>query len=183
MAFPTTRDELNQVITELIRVRIPDKEVGDIGKLETFFPIWDRFFAGYNEFTAEFVALKTELETIRGQLSEAFPKLQEGVSKGISDLESRASAANATVASSVTSLEKRDREISDKLKDTFKKIDSQIEEISLSASTVQVMQDGIHGVVAKQSQDMIGMKFDIERYHGECHGHHRVFRAVQPGSC
>ena len=26
------------------------------------------------------------------------------------------------------------------------------------------MQDGIHGVVAKQSQDMIGMKVDIERY-------------------
>ena len=49
------------------------------------------------------------------------------MSKGINDLETRANAANATVASSVTSLEKRDREISDKLNDTFQKIDSQIE--------------------------------------------------------
>ena len=154
MALPTTREELNQVITELIRVRIPDQQVSDIGKLESFFPIWDRLYSGYNEFTAEFVALKTELETIRAQLNEAMPKLQEGVNKGISDLETGASAANATVASSVTSLEKRDREISDKLNDTFQKIDSQIESISLSASTVQSMQDGIHSVVAKQSQDM-----------------------------
>ena len=34
----------------------------------------------------------------------------------------------------------------------------------MSAATVQVMQDGIHGVVAKQSKDMDGMKVDIERY-------------------
>ena len=112
MALPTTRDELNQVITEQIRVAFPDQQISDINKLAQFFP-------GYNAFTAEFVALKTELETIRAQLNEALPKLQEGVSKGISDLEARASAANATVASSVTGLEKRDREISDKLNETF----------------------------------------------------------------
>ena len=50
------------------------------------------------------------------------------------------------------------------MNETFQKIDSQIESISLSASTVQSMQHGIHGVVAKQQQDMEGMKVDIERY-------------------
>ena len=84
--------------------------------------------------------------------------------EGIRDLEKRAGAAHATVTSSVESLEKRDREISEKLVETFQKIDSQLELVSLQASTVQSMQDGIHGVVAKQQQFMVGVKVDVERF-------------------
>jgi hypothetical protein len=46
MALPTTRDEMNQVITEQIRVAFPDQQISDINKLAQFFP-------GYNAFTAE----------------------------------------------------------------------------------------------------------------------------------
>ena len=48
--------------------------------------------------------------------------------------------------------------------ETFQKIDSQLELVSLQASTVQSMQDGIHGVVAKQQQFMVGVKVDVERF-------------------
>ena len=48
--------------------------------------------------------------------------------------------------------------------ETSKKIDSQLEAVSLQAATVQSMQDGIHGVVAEQQQDMVGVKVDVERY-------------------
>ena len=65
---------------------------------------------------------------------------------------------------SIGALEKRDREISEKLKTSFHNIDSQLEGVSLKAATVRSMQNGIHGVVAKQQQDMDGMKIDIERY-------------------
>ena len=78
MAFPTTRDELNQVISEQIRAAFSEKKISDIDKLEAFFPVWDRLYSGYTEFTAEFSNLKVELETIRAQLKEAMPKLQEG---------------------------------------------------------------------------------------------------------
>ena len=164
MAFPTTRDELNQVISEQIRASFSEKKIADIDKLEAFFPVWDRLYSGYTEFTTEFSNLKSELEVLKAKLNEAMPQLQEGVRKGLSDLESRAEAANVRVATSVTSLEKRDHEISEKLKESFSSIDSQIESVSLQSASVVSMQSGIHDVVAKQQRDMDGMKGDIERY-------------------
>ena len=145
MAFPTTRDELNQVISEQIRASFSEKKIADIDKLEAFFPVWDRLYSGYTEFTIEFSNLKSELEVLRAKLNEAMPQLQEGVRKGLGDLEARAEAANVRVATSVTGLEKRDREISEKLKESFHSIDSQIESVSLQAATVKSMQSGVHG--------------------------------------
>ena len=95
MAFPTTRDELNLVIAEQVRAAFPEKQIEDIGKLAGFFPVWDRLYAGYTEFTTEFSNLKVELETIRSQLNATMPQLREGISKGISDLDARASSGNA----------------------------------------------------------------------------------------
>jgi hypothetical protein len=65
MVFPTTRDELNHMISEQIRAAFSEKKISDIDKLEAFFPIWDRLYSGYTEFTTEFSNLKLELETIR----------------------------------------------------------------------------------------------------------------------
>ena len=90
MAFPTTREELNQVIEEQIKASFSEKKIADIGKLEEFFPIWDRLYSGYTEFTTEFSNLKSELEALRAKLNEAMPQLQERVRTGLSDLEARA---------------------------------------------------------------------------------------------
>ena len=84
MAFPTTRDELNQVISEQIRASFSEKKIADIDKLEAFFPVWDRLYSGYTEFTTEFSNLKSELEVLKAKLNEAMPQLQEGVRKGLS---------------------------------------------------------------------------------------------------
>ena len=130
MAMPQNMEDLNKAIADQIRAAFPDQQIDDIKKLAAFFP-------GYNEFTAEFVAVKRELETIRAQLDQAIPKLADTVQEGISDLEKRAGAAHASVTSSVDSLEKRGREISEKLVETFKKIDSQLEAVSLQVATVQ----------------------------------------------
>ena len=68
------------------------------------------------------------------------------------------------MTTSVEALETRDREISDKLKATFQKIDTQLESVQLQAATVSSMQEGIHGLLPKQQQDMERMREDVERY-------------------
>ena len=73
MAFPTTRDELNQVISEQIMAAFSEKKIAIIDKLEAFFPVWDRLYAGYTDFTTEFSNLKSELEALRAKLNEAMP--------------------------------------------------------------------------------------------------------------
>ena len=79
-------------------------------------------------------------------------------------LEQRAADSSAGLETSIAALEKRDREISEKLNSSFRSIDTQLEGVSLQASTVKSMQDGTHNVVAKQQKDMEGMKLDIESY-------------------
>ena len=74
MAFPTTREQLNQVIAEQLHVAFPDKQIEDIGKLAEFFPIWDRLYMGYTEFTTEFSNLRSELEVIRAKLNDTMPR-------------------------------------------------------------------------------------------------------------
>ena len=103
MAMLQNMGELNKAIADQIRAAFPDQQIGDIKKLAAFFP-------GYNEFTAEFVAVKRELETIRAQLNQAIPKLADTVKEGISDLEKRAGAAHASVTSSVDSLKAQSRD-------------------------------------------------------------------------
>ena len=143
MAMPQTRDELNQIIEAQLRESIGEKQIENIGKLTKFFP-------AYDELTVQLTLVKTELETTKSQLEQSLPMLADAVQQGISDLEKRAGAAQAGLTTSIGGLATRDREISEKLVTTFIKIDSQLEAVQLHAATVSRMQEGIHGVVAKQ---------------------------------
>ena len=147
---------LNQIIEAQFREAIGEKQIENIGKLTKLFP-------GYDELTVQFTLVKTELETIKSQLEQSLPKLADAVLEGINDLGKRAGAAHAGLTTSIGGLETRDREISEKLVATLSKIDSQLEAVQLQAATVSSMQEGIHGLVAKQQQDMERVRLDVER--------------------
>ena len=104
--------------------------------------------------------MQKDFETVKSQLEGVLPQLE----RASLTLEQRAAVTSAGLETSIAALEKRDREISEKPKANFHSIDTQIEGVSLQASTVKSVQDGIHNVVAKQQKDMEGMKLDIESY-------------------
>ena len=81
----------------------------------------------YDELAASFSGVKNELDVIKSQLEGVLPQLERASQASISDLEKRAGAAHAGLTTSIVALETRDREISDKLKATVQKIDTQLE--------------------------------------------------------
>ena len=155
--MPQNMEELKAAIAagadQQIWAAFPDQQIVDTKKLVDFFP-------GYQLFTAQFVAMQQELETVKKQLEGVLPRLE----RASLTLEQRTADSSAGLETSIAALEKRDREISEKLNSSFHSIDTQIEGVSLQASTAKSMQDGIHNVVAKQQKDMEGMKLDIEIY-------------------
>ena len=154
--MPQNMDESNMAIADQIRAAFPDQQIGDIKKLADFLP-------GYQSLTKEFLAVKQELNTVKTQLEGVLPQLERASQASVADLEMRAAAAHSGLETSIGKLETRDREISEELNVSFQHIDSQLEGVSLTAATVKSMQDGIHGVVAKQQKDMDGMRIDVER--------------------
>ena len=132
--MPQTRAELNLIIEEGFRLAIGETQVANIRRLA-------EFFGKFDELTLSFVQVKGELETIKGQLEGVLPKMESASQASLADLESRASAANAQLTSSISGLEKRDQEISAKLMTTFKEIDAQMETVQLQSATVASIQD------------------------------------------
>ena len=108
--------------------------------------------------------VKGELEMTKGQLASVLPQLERTSQASIADLESRASIANAQLTASIDDLEKRDQEMSAKLKSTFEQIDAQMENVQLQGATVASIQEGVHSVVVKQQLDMEKARVDVERY-------------------
>ena len=108
--------------------------------------------------------VKSELATIKSQLEGVLPQLERSTLAAVAELEGKAKGIDVKLTASIESLEKRDKEVSDKLKATFAQIDSQIESVQLQGSTVQSIQEGVHGVVVKQQHDMEKMRVDVERY-------------------
>ena len=110
-----------------------------------------------------FVPVKNELEVIKAQLESVLPQLERTSQASIADLGKRARTTNTQLTTSIEAFEKRDQEISAKLKTTFEQIDKQLESVQLQAATVNSMQEGIHGVVVKQQHDMEKIRLDVER--------------------
>ena len=157
MAMPQTRVELNQIIEEQVGLASGEPQIVSIGKLP-------ESFSKFDELSASFTGVKTELEVIKSQVEGVLPQLERAAQTSLSDLEKRAGAAHEGLTTSIGALESRDREISDKLKDTFQTIDTQLKAVQLQASTVTSMQEGIHSVVVKQQQEMERVRLDVERY-------------------
>ena len=157
MAMPQTRAELNQIIEEQVGLAIGAPQIVNIGRLS-------EYFTQFDELAPNFVSVKKELDVIKSQLEGVLPQLERISQASISDLEKRAGVANTQLTASIEALEKRDQEISDKLKEIFQKIDTQLESVQLQASTVSSMQASIRGVVLKQQHDMETIRVDVERY-------------------
>ena len=128
MAMPQTRAERNQFIEEQVGLAIGGPQIENIGKPP-------QLFSEFDELSASFLDVKTELEVIKSQLEQSLPQLERAAQTSRSDLEKRAGAAHEGLTTSIGALEARDREISDNLKDTFQKIDAQLEAVQLQAST------------------------------------------------
>ena len=109
MAMPQNMEELKAAIAvgadQQIRTAFPNQQIADIKKFVDFFP-------GYQLFTAQFVAMHQELETVKKQLEGVLPQLE----RASLTLEQRAADSSAGLETSIAAPEKRDREISEKLK-------------------------------------------------------------------
>ena len=157
MAMPQSRSDLDQIIEQQVKHAIGAPQIEAIGRLV-------EFFGKFDELTLSFGVVKSELATIKSQLEGVLPQLERSTLAAVAELEGKAKGIDSKLTSSIESLEKRDKEVSDKLKATFAQIDSQIESVQLQGSTVQSIQEGVHGVVVKQQQDMEKMRVDVERY-------------------
>ena len=155
--LPQTRAELNAVIEEQVQFLLGPPQIASIGKLA-------EHFGKFDELAASFIQVKGELEILKSQLEGVLPQLESSSLASIADLESKVSTADAKLTASIDSLEKREKEVSDKLKSTFEQIDAQIESVQLQGATVTSIQEGVHGVVVKQQLDMQRMRVDVERY-------------------
>ena len=101
-ATPQTRVELNAVIEEQVQFLLGGPQIASIGRLV-------EFFGKFDALTASFVKVKTELETIKGQLEGVLPQLERSTLAGIAELESKAKAADAKLTASIKSLQNRDK--------------------------------------------------------------------------
>ena len=71
--------------------------------------------------------------------------------------------AQSSAETSLAELDRRDAEVSDKLKASFAAIEARLTEVGVKASAVDGMQSSIHTIVAKQEQDLIDAKAQIEK--------------------
>ena len=137
-ALPTTPDELTQFVRNVIIQQFGEEALVNVDKLKKHFPEYELLKTALAE-------VKSEVETVTAQLDQSFPELVK--------LLAQAKAASQTLASSVSGLETRDREISEKLNVTFAKIDAQIESVQLQASAVE-----------NTGQDMLKLRNDVQSY-------------------
>ena len=119
-----TRAELNAVIEEQVQYLLAFPQIASIGKLA-------EHFVKFDAFTARFVLVRSEFETIKSQLEGVLPQLERSSVASIADFEKKVSTADAKLIASIDSREKRDKEVSDKLKSTFEQIDAQIESVQV----------------------------------------------------
>ena len=145
--MPTNRDEFKKIMRSEIIEMIGEEHLVNISKLTEFFP-------AYDQFKSDFEVTRQELKVITAQLDQSFPEFVK--------LIAQADEVQKTLAKSIGDLEVRGREASAKLTETFAKIDTQLEAVQLQAATVEGMQQGIHGVVVKQQQDMEKVKVDVQ---------------------
>ena len=137
-ASPTTFDELTQFVCNVIIQQFGEEALVNVDKLKKHFPEYDLLKTALPE-------VKSEVETVTAQLDQSFPELVK--------LLAQAKAASQTLSSSVSGLETRDREISEKLNVTFAKIDAQIESVQLQASAVETI-----------GPDMLKLRNDVQSY-------------------
>ena len=107
-ALPTTSEELTQFVRNVIIQQFGEEALGSVDKLSKHYPEYELLKTSLAE-------VKSEVQTVTSQLDQSFPKLLE--------LIAAADAAGKTIASSVSGLEARDREIREKLHTSFAKID------------------------------------------------------------
>ena len=153
-AMRQTRADLNAVIEEQVQFLLGTPQIASIGKLV-------EHFGKFDELAASFIQVRSELEMIKGQLEGVLPQLERTSQASIADLVGRARIANAQLTASIDGLEKRDQEMSAKLKSTCEQIDTQIESVQLNAAAVSSIQEGVHSVVVKQQLDMEKMRVDV----------------------
>jgi hypothetical protein len=94
-------------------------------------------------------AIASELVTIRDQLNEQIPESKRAQSAATETLEQ---------------LAKRDKEVSDKLKESFTQLETQSSEMRIQSEATRAAQDDIHTVVARQKADLDGVRAEVGTY-------------------
>ena len=94
-------------------------------------------------------AIASELVTIRDQLNEQIPESKR---------------AQKSAEETLEQLGKRDKEVSDKLKESFTQLETQISEMRIQSEATRAAQGDIHTVVARQKADLDGVRTEVGTY-------------------
>ena len=91
-------------------------------------------------------AIITEMAALTQQLNEQIPGVE---------------CAQAAATASLQELAKRDREVSDKLKESFAQVKAQLAEMKILSEAVSGAQREIHIVVARQKADLESVRMEV----------------------
>ena len=113
--------------------------------LDTIGPLNAQMF----EQTGRIDAIIDELTTVTKQLNDQIPDTKR---------------AQAAAAETLEALSKRDQEVSDKLKQSFTDVESQLGEMRIQSEATRSAQGDIHTVVARQKVDLDNVRLEVGKY-------------------
>ena len=98
----------------------------------------------------------SRLDSIAAELVTTVDQLNEQIPEG--------KRTQAAATATLEQLAKRDKEVSDKLKESFTQLETQISEMRIQSEATRAAQGDIHTVVARQKADLDGVRTEVGKY-------------------
>ena len=141
-------DHANQGFTAEATAAIVGQIRAQIIEGQDYLNTLPEILSGVRTLKVQVEALALEQATLTEQLNGRIPETAK---------------AQTSAEASLAELARRDAEVSDKLKTSFAAIEARLSEVGVKASAVDGMQSSTHTIVAKQEQDLIDAKAEIEK--------------------
>ena len=148
-----TEEQLNEMIDTRMNARLAQmfspEQLDQLNKIGTF--------------DAQFQQIRGRITQVEENLSMNVFKVEQAL-PDITAKTNELAEAQQKVTESMDHLNRRDLEVSNKLKDNFSQVDHKMSEVGEQAARVASMQESIHAVIVKQKIDLEGVKTEVETF-------------------